>query len=331
MPTRIFHWGIIGPGRIARKFADDLRTLPNARLHAVASTSAERARAFADDYGAPHAYGRYADLLDCPGLDVVYIATPHALHCEHALLCLEHGLPVLCEKPFAMNLAEARRMVHAAHRHRVFLMEALWTRFIPAMDHALTLVAEGEIGEVHTVKSDFGFKMPFDPQSRLFNKALGGGSLLDIGIYPALLNLLVFGKPQPEDIQAAATFTATDVDESCAFTFQYPGNRLALAHSTLAAITPIAANLYGTEGTIYLHPRWHHPQRLTISRYDGREEHKRQVDMPYEGWGYAFEAAHVMDCLEKEMLESDRLPLDFTLDLVETLDTIREKIGLEYE
>ena len=331
MATRIFNWGIIGPGRIARKFADDLRTLPNARLHAVASTSTERAQAFANDYGAPHAFGRYADLVECPGLDVVYIATPHVMHSEHALLCLEHGLPVLCEKPFAMNLMEARHMVNTAHRHRVFLMEALWTRFIPAVDHALTLLEQGEIGEVHTVKSDFGFRMPVDPQSRLFNKSLGGGSLLDIGIYPALLNLLVFGKPLPENILAAATFTSTDVDESCAFTFQYPGNRLALAHSTLAANTPVEANLYGSEGTIYLHPRWHHTQRLTISRYAGREEQKRIVEMPYDGWGYAFEAAHVMECLEKYRLESDRLPLDFTLDLVETLDTIREKVGLEYQ
>ncbi len=327
---RTFNWGIIGPGRIARKFADDLRTLPNARLHAVASTSAERASAFAGEYGAPHAFGSYAELVNCPGLDVVYIATPHVMHAEHTLLCLEHGIPVLCEKPFAMNLAEARRMVHTAHRQRVFLMEALWTRFIPAMDHALNLIAEGEIGEVHTVKSDFGFRMPFDPQSRLYNKSLGGGALLDIGIYPALLNLLVFGKPEAEDVQAAATFTTTDVDESCVFTFQYPGNRLAISHATVAAITPVEASIYGTEGTIYLHPRWHHAQQLTISRYEGREEKKRTVDLPYSGWGYAFEAAHVMDCLEKELLESTLLPLDFTLDLVETLDIIREKIGLEY-
>ena len=330
MSNRIFNWGIIGPGRIAHKFASDLRTLPNARVHAVASTSTERARDFAGEYGAPHAFGSYVELMDCPGLDVVYIATPHALHCENALLCLEHGIPVLCEKPFAMNLTEARQMVHAAHRHRVFLMEALWTRFIPSMSHALELIAEGKIGEVHTVKSDFGFIMPFDPQSRLFNKALGGGSLLDIGIYPALLNLLIFGKPAPEDIQAVATFAASDVDDSCAFTFQYPGKRLALAHCTLRANTPVEATIYGSEGAIYLHPRWHHSKQLTISRYNDREEEKRIVDMPYEGWGYAFEAAHVMDCLEKEMLESDLLPLDFTLDLVETLDAIREKIGLEY-
>ena len=330
MSTRTFNWGIIGPGRIARKFASDLRTLPNARVHAIASTSEERARDFAGEFGAPHAFGNYTDLMNCPGLDVVYIATPHALHCENTLMCLEHGLPVLCEKPFAMNLAEARRMVTAAHRNRVFLMEALWTRFIPSMDHALTLIAEGEIGEVHTVKSDFGFLMPFDPQSRLFNKSLGGGSLLDIGIYPALLNLLIFGKPAPEDIQAAATFTASDVDDSCVFNFQYPGNKLALAHSTLRANTPVEASIYGTEGTIYMHPRWHHSRQLTISHYNGKEEEKRTIDFPYDGWGYAFEASHVMDCLAKEMLESDRLPLDFTLDLVETLDTIREKIGLEY-
>ncbi len=325
-----YNWGIIGPGRIARKFADDLKLLPNARLHAVASTSAERAAAFAADYNAPHSFGRYEDIVHCPGLDVVYIATPHVLHTENALLCLEHGIPVLCEKPFAMNGAEARRMVAAAHRNRVFLMEALWTRFIPAVNHALELAGTGEIGTVHTVKSDFGFRLPFDPGHRIFNKALGGGSLLDIGIYPALLSLLLFGKPEPEEVQAVATFTVTEVDESCAFTFRYPGNRLALGHSTVAATTPVEAWLFGTEGTIHLHPRWHHTDRLTISRYEGKGEVKRDLHIPYEGWGYSFEAAHVMECLEKERLESDLLPLDFTLDLVETLDTIREKIVLEY-
>jgi predicted dehydrogenase len=327
---RMYNWGIIGPGKIARKFAADLKLLPNARLHAVASTSPERAAAFAAEYNIGHVFTRYEDIVHCPGIDIVYVATPHALHCENALICLEHGLPVLCEKPFAMNSAEARRMVAAAHKNRAFLMEALWTRFIPAVNHAFELLAQGEIGELHTVKSDFGFKMPFDPSHRIFNKALGGGSLLDIGIYPALLPLLLFGKPAGEDILAAATFTPTGVDESCAFTFQYPGNRLALGHSTVAANTPVEAWLYGTEGTIYLHPRWHHTDRLTVSRYEDRQENKRDLHLPYEGWGYSFEAAHVMQCLENEMLESDKIPLDLTLDLVETLDIVREKVGLEY-
>lgn len=325
-----FNWGIIGLGRIARKFAEDLRLLPNARLHAVASTSLERARDFADGYGAAHAFGRYKDIVSCSGLDAVYVATPHVLHAGNALLCLEHGIPVLCEKPFAMNLIEARQMVNAAHRNRAFLMEALWTRFIPAVDYALALAEQGEIGRVHTVKADFGYNMPFDPHSRVYNKALGGGSLLDIGIYPALLALFVLGKPLPEDVLAAATFTQTEVDESCAFTFRYPGNQLAIGHSTVAANTPVEAWLYGTDGAIYLHPRWHHTQKITVSRYEDREETRREVEFPYEGWGYHFEAAHVMECVSNGLLESDRAPLDFTLDLMETLDTIREKIELIY-
>lgn len=330
MSTRTYNWGIIGLGKIARKFAEDLGRLPNARLHAVASTSELRAREFAAEFQAPHAFGRYEDIVRCPDLDVVYVATPHVLHCECALFCLEHGIAVLCEKPFAMNLGEARRMVETAHRHRAFLMEALWTRFIPAVEYALALVEQGEIGEIHTVKADFGFKTIFDPQWRLYNKNLGGGSLLDIGIYPVLLALTLFGKPREADILATATFTETDVDESCAVIFQYPGKRLALLHSTLAASTPTEAFLYGADGTIQLHHRWHHTQKLTVSEYDGRVENKRDVEFPYEGWGYHFEAAHVMECLDAGLLESDRLPLQFTLDLVETLDRIREKIGLEY-
>lgn len=328
--SRVFRWGIIGLGKIARKFAEDLQRLPNARLHAVASTSADRAAAFAHEFGAVHAFGTYEELARCPGLDIVYIATPHVLHYENTLLCLEHNLPVLCEKPFAMNRQQAAHMIQTARRHRVFLMEALWTRFIPGVDYALALAEQSEVGRIHTVKADFGFHMPFDPHSRVFNKALGGGSLLDIGIYPAILALFVLGKPLPEDVQAAATFTATDVDESCAFHFRYPDNRLALGHSTIAANTPVEAWLHGTEGSIYLHPRWHHTQKIRVSHYEGRTEHRYEKDFPYEGWGYHFEAAHVMECLEAGWLESDKIPLDFTLELAETLDTLRERIGLEY-
>ncbi|HAD11743.1 MAG TPA: gfo/Idh/MocA family oxidoreductase [Saprospirales bacterium] len=324
------NWGIIGLGKIARQFADDLRLLPNARLQAVASTSLERAQAFAAEFGAAHAYGSYEEILACPDLDVVYVATPHPLHCENTLMCLEAGIPVLCEKPFAMNLEEAMRMVAAARRNRVFLMEALWTRFIPGNIRALELVEQGAIGALHTIRADFGFKMPFDPHSRVFNKRLGAGALLDLGIYPALLALTLFGKPDPENICAVATFTQTDVDESCAFNFQYPNHKLALCHATIAANTSLCAHLYGTEGTLMLHSRWHHTQKLTLSRYDGRAESFEDIDVPYTGRGYHYEAAHVMQCLENGLLESDVVPLSFTLDLVETLDAIRGKIGLEY-
>lgn len=322
------NWAILGLGRIAHKFADDLRRVPGARLHAVASNSLERAGEFAAQYDAPHAFGRYEDLLTCTGIDVVYIATPHVGHCAATLLCLENGLAVLCEKPLAMNGEEVGRMVEAARRNRVFLMEALWTRFIPGVAHALAVVEQGEIGELHTVKADFGFKMPFDPESRLFNKALGGGALLDIGIYPAALAVLALGRPT--GVQAAAVFGPSQVDETCAFTLRFGEDRLALGHATLAATTPVEAALYGTEGTIYLHPRFHHTQKLTVSRYNGREQTTHDLDFPYDGHGYHFEAAHVQACLQNGQTESPLLPLDFSVTLMETLDRIRAEIGLNY-
>lgn len=324
------NWGILGLGRIAHKFADDLKLLPGARLYAVASTSLERARAFASEHGAVHAYGSYEGLLSCPGLDVVYVATPHPFHCEHALLCLENGLPVLCEKPMAMSRAEVFRMVGAARRNRLFLMEALWTRFIPAVRHALELLETGQIGKLHTLRADLGFKMPFDPQSRVYNKALGAGSLLDLGVYPCFLAHLCIGKPDPEHISAAANFSPTDVDETCVFTFQYPNDQIFVGHSTIAANTPSEAHLYGAEGTVVLSHRWHHTQQLVLTRYKGRDEHTQVLHFPYEGHGYVFEAAHVQYCLENSLLESGLLPLDFSLRLAETLDMVREKIGLAY-
>ena len=328
---KTYNWGIIGLGKIARKFAEDLRRLPNARLHAVASTSRERAKDFAVEYKAPYFFGTYEDIVRCPDLDVVYVATPHVLHCENALLCLEHGIPVLCEKPLAMHSNQVQRMVNTARRKRTFLMEALWTRFIPAFDHAMDLIERGEIGKVHTIKADFGFLAENNPKGRLLNKELGGGALLDIGIYPVLLSQFIFGKPDPEDIQAAATFTATDVDDSCAMIFQFPGKKLSLLHATIAANTPIEAHIYGSHGSITLHTRWHHPQHLTVNKHVGTVTQSRIVEMPYGGWGYAFEAKHVMECLEENMVESPLVPLGLSEELMETLDAIREKIGLQYE
>lgn len=324
-------WGILGLGKIAHKFADDLRQLPDAQLVAVASSSLERAQAFAQAYGAPLAFDRYEALAQCADVDVVYIATPHHQHCACTLLCLENGRAVLCEKPSALHAADTRRMVETARQQGLFFMEALWTCFIPAVEQALEWVNHGAIGHLHTVKADFGFKMPLDPQHRIFNKTLGGGSLLDIGIYPALLGLLAFGPPAPADIRAIGHLGPTGVDESCAFLFRYPDNRMLMGHSTVAATTPIEAWLYGTEGSIYLHPRWHHTQRLTLTRYEGRQSHAQVVDMPYTGWGYGYEAAHVTRCLQAGLLESPRCPHTLTVALSETLEQIGQLIGLQYE
>ena len=232
---RTYNWAILGLGNIAHKFAKDLALVPGARLHAVASRSLAKARAFATDFGVPHAVGCYEDLLAVPGLDVVYIATPHSEHCAHTLLCLRAGLPVLCEKAFAQNAGQARDMIRAAREGRVFLMEAFWTRFFPAIAQALALVAAGHIGEVKHLVADFGFAAPYQPEGRLFNPALAGGSLQDVGVYPLFISQLFLGEPTA--VGAVAALSPTGVDLNCAVSLAYPGGATASLFSTIAVQT----------------------------------------------------------------------------------------------
>ena len=323
--SRPFHWGIIGPGKIAHQFASDISKINGCKLHAVASRSIERAQAFAQQYNAPHAYDSYSDIVNCPELDAVYIATPHTSHFENTMLCLKAGIPVLCEKPFALNTAQARQMVEYAQANNVFLMEALWTRFLPSTLKVMELINAGTIGELVAVKADFGFKAPFNPESRLFNPDLGGGSLLDIGIYPVFLALLLLGKPQ--QIKAFANFGATGVDMDCGVLFKYDNQKLAHLHSTLLARTKTEAFIYGTEGTIHMHSRWHEPTSISLISLDGRPEN---FHFEWPDNGYGFEAKEVMKCIEQGLQESPSRTLNDTLLLMETLDAIRAEIGLRY-
>lgn len=323
--TKKYNWGIIGPGRIAHKFAKDLDLLPQANLHAVASRSEERARAFALQYGAAHYYGSYQEIINCPDLDVVYIATPHTGHCEATLMCLEAGIPVLCEKPFAMNSREVRRMVELARGKGVFLMEAIWTRFLPTIEKTLELIAAGEIGQVKSVKADFGFKAMFDPAGRLYNPELGGGALLDIGIYPVFLALLIMGKPDRS--AALAHLGVTGVDEEIGVLFHYHSGQMAHLHATIQTNTKTEAFIYGDEGVIQIETRWHGPSSLSLWRFG---ERPRNFSFDYRGNGYEYEAEEVMQCLEMGKAESDRLPLSFSEDLMAVLDDLRAQIGLRY-
>jgi predicted dehydrogenase len=319
------NWGIIGLGKIARKFASDMQLVPDAKLHAVASTSKERAAAFAQEFNAPHAFGSYQAMLDCPDLDVVYIATPHVLHCENTLMCLERKMPVLCEKPMGMNPQEVKRMSDLAHQNQTFLMEALWTQFIPAFKKAMSLIASGAIGKPLSIKADFGFTAPFDVQKRAFNKDLGGGSLLDIGIYPVFLAMEIFGKPI--DIQAFAQFSTTEVDATCAILLKHKSDEISMLHSTFTSLTNTEAYIYGEQGTIHIHPRFHHPEKVSL-QLNGKP--LKEFSMPYNGNGYQFEIEEVNRCLKKNVLESPLMPLQKSALLAETLYRIREKIGLVY-
>ena len=319
------NWGIIAPGRIAHKFAHDLQLVENARLHAVASRSWQRANDFAREYHVPHAFGSYEALLSCPDLDVVYVASPHSEHCAHALLCLEHGIPVLCEKPLAMNSAQVRQMIAAAQANDVFFMEAIWTRFIPLFEETKRMVAEGLIGGIQMLRADFGFRAEYPPEHRLFNVELGGGALLDVGIYPIFFALSFLGKP--DEVQASAVFGKTGADDSCAMLFKYNNGSLAILDASLQVKTDTEAFLYGEKGTIQLHSRFHHPEELSVSFYDKPSE---SMGMKYTGHGYSHEIVEVMECLKNGKKESEKLPLSFSLELMEVLDWVRREAGIVY-
>jgi len=227
----MFNWAILAPGKIAGKFCDDLQYVNGAQVHAVASRSLDRAQEFAKKYNASHAVGTYEELLNIPDIDCVYIASPHTFHFEHTMMCLEAGLNVLCEKPFAMEESEVKQMVAKAKEKDVFLMEALWTRFFPFMQEVDNLISDGIIGSPELMSADFGFTADYNPESRLFNKKLGGGALLDIGIYPVFMALYQFG--YPDEITASAEFAATGADTIDHITFKYTDGRSAKLHATL--------------------------------------------------------------------------------------------------
>lgn len=322
---KTFNWGIIGPGKIARKFVGDLAQIPDAKLHAVASRSEERARSFASEFSVPNYFGSYEAILNCPDIDAIYIATPHVGHMEYSIQCLNAGIPVLCEKPLAINSAQVAKMIEAAKANDTFLMEALWSRFLPSIKHSLELIEQGTIGNVKGIKADFGFQAAFNPDSRLFDNRLGGGSLLDIGIYPVLLSLLILGKPKK--IQAAGHIGTTNIDEECAMIFTYENDAIAQLHSTIRYRTKTEAFISGDLGVIHLPTRWHEAKKMSLL-IEGKRPKDIHFDYPEKG--YRFEIEEVMKCVRSGKKESSILPLSFSKDLMELLDVVRKEIGLKY-
>lgn len=318
-------WGVIGLGKIAGKFCEDLALVGAVELHAVASRSLENAKTFAQTHGAEVAYGDYQSIMRDPQVEVIYIATPHTFHAELAIACLEAGKAVLCEKPFAMNTAQVTRMVQAAEKNSVFLMEAMWTRFFPSTRLVLDLIQSGEIGSVRLVQADFGFTAAYDTEKRLFNKTLGGGALLDIGIYPLYLSLLSLGTPS--NVQASAHIGPTGVDHSLGMLLSYGGDAQAVLSATLTATTQTEAWIYGSEKSIHMHQRFHHCEKISI--YNGHDL-ERTLDFPYEGIGYHFEIQEVVECLQSGKLQSEKMTHQDSLKLINLLDLVREKIDLHY-
>ena len=321
-------WGILACGKIAKKFAADLKLVEDGELIAVASRDVERAKQFAADFPAKYVFGSYEELVNCDEVDAIYVASPHSHHHEHTLLCLNHGKAVLCEKAFAINQQQAKEMIDLARTKKVFLMEALWTRFLPHYLKVRDMIAEGKLGELKGVLANFGFKPPAPVSPRLFEPALGGGSLLDIGIYPVFLAQSILGVP--DSITAKMDPAHTGVDEQCSMVFHYKNGMTANLFSTLASNLETDADIFGTKGRIRLTNRFYEPS-ATIQYYPDIITSRTIIPIEKEaGWGYQHEIRHVNECLQKGLTESPVWSLDETLSLMQTLDAIREGMGLRY-
>jgi predicted dehydrogenase len=323
--TRIVRWGILGTGRIARDFAVGLRATPDAVLAAVASRSSEGAQAFAQQFDVPLAFGAYEELADSPDVDIVYIATPHPMHAANALLALRGGKAVLCEKPFAMNRREAGEIVALARAKNLFLMEAMWTRFMPALAEVRRVIASGEIGAVTQLHADFGFSATPDPTHRVNDPALGGGALLDLGIYPLSIACALLGRV--ETVQAQAIMGETGVDLTTAFTMRHAGGTLSVCSCSLRARAPSELVVSGTRGSVRMHRMFHMAESVTVDPLDGPS---RTVSTPWLGNGYTHEAIEAGRCLREGLIESPGMTHDDTLAIMGLLDTIRRQIGLRY-
>jgi predicted dehydrogenase len=319
-------WGIIGTGRIAEKFAHDLKLAPHADLVAVGSRSQDRAEAFGRKCNIPHRHGRYLDLFHDPEVDIVYVATPHPGHAPWTIQALRTGKAVLCEKPFAVNSRQAKDMITEARGRSTFLMEGMWTRLLPAMLHVRSLIEEGRIGKVCSVQADFGFAAEFDPDSRLFALELGGGALLDVGVYPVSLCQSILG--MPDSVHAWAKIGSTGVDEHCSAILGYRDGQAGILQAAVSHRTSQEAWICGTLGKIKIHGPWWRAKAVSV--WSEGEDDEDIQEFPYEGNGFQFEAVEAMRCLHEGLLESPVMPWSDSLQVMEIMDRIREPWGLRY-
>jgi predicted dehydrogenase len=317
-------WGIVGPGRIAAEFATGMQEVADGEVVAVASRAIERANTFADRFGVERRYDGIRALVDDAEVDVVYVATPHARHCVDTIAALEAGKHVLCEKPFALNARQAAEMVDTARARGVFLMEAMWSRFLPAYRVLTEVLADQRIGDPTVVEADFGFRMPVVPEHRLFDPALGGGALLDLGVYALQLCSLVLGVP--DRVRADATVGETGVDERVAAVLGYRNGSMGVIKAAITASLACEARISGTDGWIRLPAFMHRPEWIEVGTARGVE----RIDAGFEGEGLRFQVMEVHRCLAEGQLESPVMPLDETVAIASVLDEIRRQIGVVY-
>ena len=320
-----YKWGILAPGKMSAKFTKGLKLLENAELYAVGSRDLERAILFASDYGFKKYFGSYEELAADPALEVVYIASPHSHHHDHTMLCLRNGKHVICEKAFALNTKEVKEMISEAKKQNVFLMEALWPPFQPFYKKANEVLKSGILGKIVHLDGYFSFIPPYDPDDRKFNIALGGGSLLDIGIYPVIDALTFLGVPS--EIKATAVFGETGSEESLSMIFSYKDGRMASMYSSFRTAIGIGCEIYCEKGSLTV-TRGRDMNQEVILELQGKEKQEFTFSPP--AMGYHLEAEEVMKCLNEGRTESPVVPLSFSLDLMQTLDRIRNAAGIVF-
>jgi predicted dehydrogenase len=320
-----YKWGILAPGKMSAKFTRGLQLLENAELYAVGSRDLERARVFAREFGYKKHYGSYEELAEDPEVEIIYIASPHSHHYEHTLLCLKNKKAVICEKAFALNSREADGMINEAEKQGVFLMEALWPPFQPIYQKTKALLLEGEVGNILHLNARFSFRAPYDPFDRKFNLALGGGSLLDIGIYPVIDALYFMGVPA--GVTAKASFAETGSEDSISIIFTYNDGRMATLYSSFLTAGGIGCDLLCENGNLLFSRARDMSQQLRVV-VPGRED--MEFSLLPDGMGYQYEAAEVMRCLDEGKLQSEIVPHSFSRNLMRTLDQIREAAGIVF-
>jgi predicted dehydrogenase len=323
--NREIRWGIVGPGRIAENVVRDFPVVDGARVVAVASRSADRARDFADRHGLPTAHGSYPDVLADPDVDVLYIATPHPQHHALALGALRSGKAVLVEKAFTATTAGAREVADLSRSTGVFAMEAMWTRFQPAVVRLRELIADGAIGEVRSVQADLGIQRDFDPADRLFAPELGGGALLDLGVYVVSFAQMLLGTP--DSVAAVGSRFPTGVDAEASLLLGYADGRSATLATSLRNALPGQARVFGTTGWIDVPPRFHHPQTIVLHRAGAEPE---TITRPQLGSGYAHELIEVTECLRAGRTESAVMPLADTLAVQHVLEQAATQLGVHH-
>ncbi len=317
--TEPVRWGIISTGGIAHKFVDDLQYTEGDIAVAVGSRSLESATAFADQYNISSRYGSYEEMVRDPDVDVVYVGTPHPMHFENAKLALENGKPVLVEKPFTMTEREATDLVDLARSRNLFLMEAMWTRCLPHIAAVRELIADGEIGEIVAVEADHGQRFEYDPSSRWFSPELGGGALLDLGVYPVSFASMLLG--EPEAMLRMIDYAPTGVDQQMSMIFGYSGGAQSYLNTTTLAKTPTTASISGTKARIEIEGDFYSPSTFSLK---GRDVSDRRFEFATRGRGMHYEASEVARCLREGLTESPLMPLDESVAIMRTMERLLE-------